>query len=98
MADGQDDNNQTLFKISESGLEELSIVESEDLYNSENDNDEARRRYDEALQRKMREAAKFKRSDTEEKRSGRNGQRKQFSIAKRKDRSVSPRNTDYYQP
>ena len=49
MADGQDDNNQMLFKISESGLEELSIVESEDLYNSEYDNDEARRKYDETL-------------------------------------------------
>lgn len=51
-ADGSE-NAQTLFKISESGLEELSIVESEDLYNSEADYNEARRNYDEALQQKI---------------------------------------------
>jgi|TARA_B110000285_G_scaffold205945_1_gene244089 hypothetical protein len=80
MADGQDDNNQTLFKISESGLEELSIVESDDLYNSEYDNnDDARRKYDETLQYKMREGAAFKRSDTGEKKSERHVSRnKQF--------------------
>ena len=40
--------NETLYKISESGLEELSIVESEDFYNSDIDN-EAIRKYNEVI-------------------------------------------------
>lgn len=45
------DDKETLYKISESGLEELSIVESEDFYGSETDN-EAVRRYNEVIDQK----------------------------------------------
>jgi len=50
MGDQTSETGQTLYKISESGLEELSIVESEDLYNSEQDNNEARRNYNERIE------------------------------------------------
>ena len=64
MGDQTSENGQTLYKISESGLEELSIVESEDLYNSEFDNNDARHNYDQKIQQQMQAAALFKRSGT----------------------------------
>ena len=46
------DNGITLCKISESCLEELSIVESEDLYGSEAPNQQ-QREYDERIERRI---------------------------------------------
>ena len=93
MGDQTSENGQTLYKISESGLEELSIVESEDLYNSEFDNNDARHNYDQKIQQQMQAAALFKRSGTGGEKSTRHhiNNEKNFKSANKKDRSVSPR-------
>lgn len=92
MGDQTSETGQTLYKISESGLEELSIVESEDLYNSEQDNNEARRNYNERIEQKIQEAKLYKRSDTEGKKSSKQKTYdNSFRSTNKKDRSVSPR-------
>lgn len=53
------ENGINLYKISESGLEELSIVESEDLYGSEDNLQQTR--YDAILQDRMDEAKLYRR-------------------------------------
>lgn len=51
LADNSE-NTPTLYKISESGLEEFSVVESIDLYNSDNENTDEIKYYDNVLQQK----------------------------------------------
>ena len=53
------DNGMTLCKISESCLEQLSIVESDELYGSESPN-EKQREYDERIERRIREGNAYK--------------------------------------
>ena len=49
----------TLCKISESCLEQLSIVESDELYGRESPN-EKQREYDERIERRIREGNAYK--------------------------------------
>jgi len=53
------DNGMTLCKISESCLEQLSIVESDELYGSESPN-ENQREYNERIERRIREGNAYK--------------------------------------
>ena len=53
---GDLENQQNLYKISESGHEELSIVQSEDLYNSENDKNDAIYEYNDIIHEKNQQA------------------------------------------
>lgn len=48
----------TLCKISESGIEQLSIVESDDLYGNEEPN-EAAQAYDQKIRDRIAEAQKY---------------------------------------